>query len=463
MATRACRLKNFKTYTFRQISRPRDALIPNDTEEFIYLFLNHEWNELIYSKIFRFLGFKPNKLIIENKKECFDGNKIKEKIKYLLKKIICWFKNRHKNNQSVFMIDDYLDANLKNTIYPNALTFVFPKINFFRLKPVGARKCLNYEKKEKTFKHFIYKNIITYIPKIFLENFQIAKEKIDKLNYLPNPKIIFTSNAYLYNDMFKIYAASKCENGTKLILGQHGGFYGLARIGGSSEFEERICDKFLTWGWKSKKKLTVPIGYFGKFKEVKYNKSKKDILLIQSALSTYTYLSISSMLNSDDSDQYTYDQIKFISGLTTKIQTRLHLKGLNPSKSIQNKYVTLFPKIKFVQKRVQKIVRNYRLAVVSYNGTPVNELLLINFPTIIFWDRKMWELTTEAQSVINTLKTNKIFFHDPEEAASQVCRIYNNIPSWWFSSSVQKARIHFLQKYANQNKEIIKNLSKVLK
>ena len=47
------------------------------------------------------------------------------------------------------------------------------------------------------------------------------------------PKVIFTSNAYSFDDFFKIWSAEKKEKNTKYIIGQHGGNHAMAKF----EFE----------------------------------------------------------------------------------------------------------------------------------------------------------------------------------------------------------------------------------
>ena len=49
------------------------------------------------------------------------------------------------------------------------------------------------------------------------------------------------------------YIAKKKEDGTKLLIGQHGGLYGATLFSWFEKHEIKTCDKFLSWGWLEKK------------------------------------------------------------------------------------------------------------------------------------------------------------------------------------------------------------------
>ncbi len=59
-----------------------------------------------------------------------------------------------------------------------------------------------------------------------------------------------------YNDPFKIYTANKTMNDSKLFILQHGSS-GLSDYCGTF-YEKKICDKYFSWGNKSKDKTIYP-------------------------------------------------------------------------------------------------------------------------------------------------------------------------------------------------------------
>ena len=107
------------------------------------------------------------------------------------------------------------------------------------------------------FEDFILKNIYEILPKNFLENFNEIEKKISLLNWPKNPKVIMTSYSHYNDEAFNIYTAKKIKNGAKLVILQHGhqGHHDLC----GTYYEKRVCDKYITWGNRSKEKKIIPL------------------------------------------------------------------------------------------------------------------------------------------------------------------------------------------------------------
>ena len=87
------------------------------------------------------------------------------------------------------------------------------------------------------------------MPRVYLENYEMELKKA--LNFFPKePHAIFTSVSFLSDELFKLWAAEKACGGVKLIIGQHGGNMGIARISQPLEHQIKIADTFVSWGWK---------------------------------------------------------------------------------------------------------------------------------------------------------------------------------------------------------------------
>ena len=68
-------------------------------------------------------------------------------------------------------------------------------------------------------------------------------KKVDKINWPKSPKSIFTSNSIYGDELFKHYAGIK--NSSRLIVGQHGGGYGISKLSFPEYHELSIADKFV--------------------------------------------------------------------------------------------------------------------------------------------------------------------------------------------------------------------------
>ena len=52
---------------------------------------------------------------------------------------------------------------------------------------------------------------------------------------------------------FKGWAGNQAEMNTPLVIGQHGGFYGMNMFS-SFEHDIKIADKYFSWGWDDKER-----------------------------------------------------------------------------------------------------------------------------------------------------------------------------------------------------------------
>ena len=76
------------------------------------------------------------------------------------------------------------------------------------------------------------------------------------------------------------------------------------------------------------------------------------------------------------------------------------------------------------------------------------EVFASNFPTIVFFNHNNCELNESAQPYFDELREAGILFDNPESAASQVNKIYQNPVSWWGTAKVQRAKDRFCNRYA---------------
>ena len=103
------------------------------------------------------------------------------------------------------------------------------------------------------------------MPTIYLEGFQKLMS-ISKYSFLPNKKIILTCNAWRDN-IFKFWLATQSNKNAKIIYGQHGAGYGTNLKHYAEIHELKICDKYLSWGWKKDNNKILPIGDFSSYKK----------------------------------------------------------------------------------------------------------------------------------------------------------------------------------------------------
>ncbi|EMN88888.1 hypothetical protein LEP1GSC108_2446 [Leptospira weilii str. UI 13098] len=102
---------------------------------------------------------------------------------------------------------------------------------------------------QSDFEKFIHSIIPKQIPKVYLEGYSELIQMIKRLPWPSSPQLIWTSNAHNSDEVFKTWAAEKIEKGSKLVIGQHGGNYGIAKWSFNEDHDVEISDRYLSWGW----------------------------------------------------------------------------------------------------------------------------------------------------------------------------------------------------------------------
>ena len=373
-------------------------------------------------------------------------------------------------NQKYAILRSYLGLHdeIKLNFMLNQLPCFIPN-NYYNCEPdIKLRDTLILKNQSTNdFEKFIYDKLISFIPVSFLEGFQLEEKKIQQLRLPRNPKTIFSSNINS-KSLLKRYCAKKVENGTKLVLGVHGGCYGHYDIHFPEKFETKISDTYLTWGWKNKNKNNVkPFGIIRP--KIKFKVSKKPNLLTMIIPSMSVFENnIESHLSYTHNNQFVFNPcFKILDNLDDKIKNENLLirflrrnQGFDEYYRFQEKY----PKIK---KDIQKIsfedlISKTKIFLSPYLGTGYLETLSINIPTIIFNSKKVDIIKDEAKPYYEKLKKVNVFFDDEVKLANHINNIWDNHFDWWSSDKLQKEVNEFRSNFAYVNKNKLKDLKEII-
>lgn len=95
------------------------------------------------------------------------------------------------------------------------------------------------------------------VPSNLVENFEDTYDWALELGFPQAPKLLFTSNNFGRNDLFKAHTARHLSSAT-YVVGQHGNKYGTSTIRDIAP-EISSSDFFLSWGWSGMEKV-IPFG-----------------------------------------------------------------------------------------------------------------------------------------------------------------------------------------------------------
>jgi len=447
---------NNEKYSCSLIRRDSLPIVSNDMSEFTKLFVEDDWNEVIYSQLIQ-LFWKDRVEItwvkVKNKKK--SKKTLNKSIKGIIKRAVSFSNKTFSKDDSYFFISSYLP--LKEELKLQVQLGQMPCIWVNSSAPVI--KCDNIQRQWKVdikpvndFEKAIQSMVPLHIPVVYLEGYRALDLATEELPWPKRPKAIFTSNSYSENDMFKAWTAKKTEFGVPLIIGQHGGGYGVSLFLSTEEHQIKIANKWLSWGWGDPNKDNiVPIGILiTEENNVKYNPGGY-ALMVESITPRYSYRLYSNPIASQWQDYFS-DQKLFLSKLSNSIKdkTVLRLGTIDYDWNQVNRWQDAMPGISIDSgaQDIKKLIQNSRICISTYNSTTYLESLVWNVPTIIFWNPKHWELSEQAQSYFDMLESVGIFHATPQSAAQQMTKVWNDVEDWWQSREVQEAREKFIDQYA---------------
>ena len=454
----------------------KTALVSSDMDDFNSKIETDQWNEALYCLIINKI-YKSNFCInfLDCKKEMLPKESELEEnfLLKFLKKISNKLANIFSKDSDVFMISSHL------SFYKQfLLSLKLNQFPAFRFKDENKLK-INKELSERDlvlpfslgntdeFNLVLNKTLMHLIPQSYLESFEILLKKTQAQGWPENPKSIFTSNAYNSDDKFKLWAGLKVERGSKLVIGQHGGNFGMTPMAIHESHQIEIADSWLSWGWKNPEKKNInPVGNFkSSFKEAKHSPGGS-ILLAGMTLPRYSYY-LYCVPIAGQVEAYLNDQIKFAKCLPNEMlkYLKVRLYTLDRGWNQRNRWESNFPRHISFDNNKKKLInsfKNCRVFIGTYNATTYIEAFSANMPTILFWNPNHWELNNLTKSLFQNLENEKIFHSTPESAAEHLIKIWDDVDSWWFSRNVQRSVKDFKKTFSKQNPHVLNSIKSCL-
>ena len=294
--------------------------------------------------------------------------------------------------------------------------------------------------------------IIDQMPSAYVEGYSLLVESTSKLKLPSSPRVIFTANRHLYDDVFNAWVAQTTEHGSIYVIGQHGGYYGSSRFRSDAEIhEEQVSDMHLTWGWKnSKKQLPGPcLKTIGK--RYRPSAQAKHLLIVCDHMWKHPR---SLFHEISENVGYLEYVARCVTGLPTGIREniviRLHHAHAETGSSQSEWWQTRDPTIKVDGgiSNIQKLIRESRLVVSTSNSTTFLETLNLNIPTAVTWNSSYIQLRPEALLYFQRLKEVGIFHDNDQSFIDHVTKHWSDIETWWTSDAVQSARLMFCNQFS---------------
>ena len=418
------------------------------------------WNIKVFNKILQFQGFKKiDKISIKKDFEKSYINKKFAKLRFLN------FNNLNKLNTEFFLYNLAIPKKLrikfllKNLQIP--LKTKIEKKNIFLPDEKKVRevwkKTYKYKNSSNKFENFLNANIPQAFPRIYLDKFKEVENISKNLNWPKKPKKILSSYAHFDDEVFKNYKSNLKTS--KYYIFQHGAA-GMYNEHVSQFFEEKLSDKYFTWGWKNNKNnfpLFVTSSFSNKDNLILNSKKTKILLSIYQfplfpQRSSYGYTK-----DLGRNTYYTNYLISFLAGLNKDLIKNIFVKcQILYKPCLQETQIKKnFKKIKFIStlKKSHQISHDFHLTIETFLSTGFFESMTLNRPVILLFDKNLTNINKKFLFWINKMKKEKICFDSLKEANKFLNNKIINLKEWWFNKNLQETRINFCKMYARNPME----------
>ncbi len=442
------------------------TLSTTDSINIVYSSNDDEWNFNLISNILRISFKKKIKLYpYKTKNSSFIETPPKQRkvLNKFLLNIVNFFSSMVNKKKNYFIYDTYLPklAESKLNIFLGQLPVFkndYENLIIKKKYDKNKRQTLNLKKNNiKEVERVIRLLLPRIIPQSYLENYSILRDYSKFLKWPKSPKAILTSNGYDFDEIFKIWSASKIFNGSKYYILQHGSLHSNHIIKENTN-EYKVCDKFFYWGNKYKNKKGVKAFNF-KLIRNNYRKKKFKILVICKGrgFENETY-------DRSYEHKIIFDNFKkFINLIPKKILNNIYFRVKDNLKiNIEKEFLTS-KNLNIVNSSVNifDLINNSSLVIYLYNSTGIYENLTLNIPTMFYWADSKNYRNSQNNDFMKFCKKNKIFYESIDNIAQELILKYDFIDSWWRNNKLQRQRELICQKYSIlPNKKSLNDLSK---
>ena len=465
-------------YIFLKKEIEPNEVIPVGIEDFMKMSTSNFWNHYMFSKIIEHSFSKKievrkitsyekihEKDIIYKK---LYNKTFKERLSLFIQKLLNFLPQKKKYLIFSTYLTNFEEIRLNFLVNRSFLFYKALRPNFLlnKLKNISERKISKQLHSKKTgLQNFLSKEILMNLPSSLLENFNNTKKIVENIPFPRSPQKIFTCLGFNRSTLMDRYIAKNLENGTSLILAQHGGNYFQQKIHFDSEYEPKISNKYLTWG-NVKRKNTKSIGVIKNINTNKKNSSNKIIFEVR-ARRGYTRLKIDSGFLEDK--KYIENLCKFFTlikdgKINRKLFIKLHsIKWLWNEKNLFQSYN---PFLKFLddKKRMIDEMNSAKLIIHTFCGTGHLECFAVNIPTVILFSSDINFYNGDTKKYFKKFKKLGILHTNPKSLYKFLNKMDSNnkIENWWNNQKIQELLEKYRYDFGFLNKNKIKDLREII-
>lgn len=331
-----------------------------------------------------------------------------------------------------------------------------------------VRKALSLDARGHVgFERFVRMQIFDAIPSCFLEGYAELVERAGAMPWPKEPRFIFTSNSFAYDEVFKAYTGSMVEKGVPYFVGAHASIATGPYIEADNNSpESQTSDRYFTWGWEDDNPRNVPAFIFKTVgRKPRPTGPHHGGLLLVEVFVPHRKTHWDSYY---EFGLYQEDQFRFVESLPAAIRERLTVRLHGEYKRTrwgeEERWRERSPATKLDNggRHIRGLIAESRLIVHSYDSTGIPESLTLNIPTVCFWRGGFDHLFPRARPEYEGLRRAGIFTDTPEQAAAHIAQHWDDLSAWWGSAHVQEARQAFCRRFCRTEPAPIRAMKRLL-
>jgi putative transferase (TIGR04331 family) len=307
------------------------------------------------------------------------------------------------------------------------------------------------------FDKFLKNCLIYSMPTFFIEDFlAVIKLCIDNLDKISGTEYLISENWISSTERSTFLAIAKDKCGVKHIYNEHN-YFEHPYLGNHNYLIAEMVDIFFNIGWEDKKNKDNIISGASlfPFSINNYSYQEKGKILYVSASASAKIEEFNSAYGENGENGLLYFNFinLFFNNLKNVVYSDLNFRDY-PSKDnwlefSKLNYVNLTKIQHFDDFSIpaKEAMLRSKLVITDYMATSFLEALVMNIPSIFFWNQKTYTLDEVYSDFFKDLIDCGICQTNPLEAATFVNDLVKNntIKSWWYCKKTQSLRANFLK------------------
>ncbi len=306
---------------------------------------------------------------------------------------------------------------------------------------------LNFQARS-AFEEFINQSIIHDIPRCLVESYGALRDRARSVS--TRTKAIVTANNHWTNVHAKAWMAEQTNKGVKLVILEHGGSFPAYKE--LFDFEEDVADIKATWYLPYHKKHTQlpPSKLVAVFKKAlpraETSLSRKYCSIIGNEYPRYVYRAHYYPMAAQCLVSLNL-AVRLYKGLDEEVKQVFRVKPYpDQGWNTRQRYSDILgPERMLAESKLNRVFCLSKLIVCTYPETTFSEAMASGIPTVMIYPEHLYERHPVAFSLLEMLRSARIIFHDPMNAAAHINAIWKDPAQWWSRADVLHVRNEFLR------------------